>query len=499
MWLFLGLILLSASNAIQLDMFTTSRDGAFKLTQFPPVIFSEESGKQDGGPAPNVTIAVNTSIAFQEIFGIGSSLEHSTCFNLMKMDPESRKDTLTQLFDPNVGIGISLMRLTIGSSDFGLLPFYSYDDSQSPDVTLSHFTIDGDRSFVIPALKETLAYTNQPDGLRFFASPWSPPGWMKSNNTLLGGRFNSAYTESYAKYLVKFIAAYQEEGVEITAITVQNEPLQNENSYPTTILLPEQEAKLIGKHLGPLFEEESNVCSNTSIWAFDHNWSDLYYPQKVLEDPEAYNYVSGTAFHLYSGRPEAMTKLHDTYPDKKIFFSEGSEFGLRGAEQIVAIFNNYASTYNAWVTMLDTEMKPNAGPFRPTSTMIELDTSTLQAVYRFEFFMTGQFSKFVRRGARRVQSALMSPGKRGRQLQENASGNQIPSLLSTATLNVSFVAFQNPISEALGSNSGTAVVVLVNPSADASLVRILWNGLKADVLIPPESVSTLRWPTIFGS
>jgi O-glycosyl hydrolase len=354
-------------------------------------------------------IEVDTSVTYQVIEGIGSSLEGSTCYNLMQMDESTRNDTLEAMFDPDNGIGMNLMRLTIATSDFTTLPFYSYDDTDNnePDETLSHFSIAADEAFMLPAIKGALKYTTpaKQDGLSFYASPWSPPAWMKTSKSLQGGAFNSSYLDSYGEYLVKFLQAYHDEGIEISAITPQNEPLQNNDAYPTTLLMPEQETELIQYSLGPRIEASGLSCA---IWCFDHNWADHYYPEHILNNSIAASYVSGTAFHLYEGTPKAMTDIHNKHPDKRVYFSEGSEFKLRGAHQIVEIFNNWASTYNAWVTILDTKLEPNAGPFKGHPTMIQLHPETQKVTKSFEYYMTGQFSKYIRKGAVRVKSNILN-------------------------------------------------------------------------------------------
>jgi O-glycosyl hydrolase len=218
----------------------------------------------------------------------------------------------------------------------------------------------------------------------------------------------------------------------------------------------------------------------------------------VLADPEAYAAVAGTAFHLYGGRPAAMAELAAAHPEKRVFFSEGSEFGVRGAAQMVAILANSASSYSAWVTMLDTNMQPNAGPFKPHSTMLELDARTGRVHYRFEYFMTGHFSKFIRRGAVRVESeavgasaARSSPhATAGDGAGTGGATDGAPSEL----LDVVYVAFLNPDTPDAGANQGTLVVVAVNPLRAAAPFQLQWGGLVSGAVdLPPESVTTFRW------
>lgn len=465
----LCLTVIAAQAAVEVQWFTTSRDMEYKLTERDPIQFDTVLSSPDD--VVEKTVVVDEDKKFQTIFGIGSSLESSTCYNLMRMTETDRTNTLKMLLDPEDGIGMSLMRITVATSDFCPLPFYSYDDAESPDESLSGFSIQRDEEFILPVLREAAQkYASGSDGLHFFASTWSPPAWMKTTNTLQGGRYNTSYFPQYAQYLLKYINAYKNEGIEIAGLTPQNEPLQNEDSYPTTLLLPGEEAELIRDHLGPLLQDPANNCS-TSIWCFDHNFNTLFYPETVLKDSEANKYVSGTAFHNYGGRASAMTTLHDEFPDKNIFFSEGSAFGMRGASQIVEILRNWATTYNAWVTMLDTDLQPNAGPFRPSPTMIELDAETLQPNYRFEYYMYGQFSKFIRRGAVRIETSGPDDGQ--------SSDLKVESKLS-------HVGFVDP-------NDNKRVLVLVNDALDEVNVAIEWGGMSAKATLTPTSVNTFVW------
>jgi O-glycosyl hydrolase len=311
-------------------------------------------------PSSHLVISVNESNKYQSLVGqsypisvvllkmhlcyagIGSSLEASTCFNMFRLDAEARADLLTELFDLSSGIGLSLMRITIGTSDFTPLPFYSYDDQILPDPELSNFSISKDEDFIIPCIQQAMkaAAGNE---LTLFASPWSGPPWMKTSKTLQGGSLIPMYYDSYSRYLLKFVQAYERAGVPIHAITPQNEPLVNSSSYPSTLMLPHEEAELISKHLGPIFAQFS---PNTKIWCFDHNFEDHYYPDKVLGDHLASGYIDGTGFHHYAGFPNAMTSLHEKFPDKNVYFTEGSVFGVFGAVEIITYFRNWARSYS---------------------------------------------------------------------------------------------------------------------------------------------------------
>lgn len=329
--------LLAFGDAISVDWYTSSRDGIFSLTERDPISFDSMSNTTTDA----YTIIIDENVQFQKIFGIGNSLEASSCYNLMRMDAVTRSETLEKILDPVKGIGMSLMRVTMATSDFCPLPFYSYDDMPAgeSDVSMAHFSIARDQDFILPVLREAASkYTSGDDGLRFFASSWSPPAWMKTSGKLEGGQFDTSHFDSYSQYILRFLQAYEKEGIHIAALTPQNEPLQNEETYPTTYLPPNQEADLIRNYLGPLLKQE-NV--STDVWCFDHNFNTLFYPEAILGDPATAQYVAGTAFHNYGGQPSAMSELHELYPDKDIFFSEGSTFGVRCVTYVCVVMCAY--------------------------------------------------------------------------------------------------------------------------------------------------------------
>ncbi|MCA9430672.1 MAG: glycosyl hydrolase, partial [Candidatus Omnitrophica bacterium] len=416
----------------------------------------------------------------QTILGLGSSFEHTTCWNLWRLSPEKRSEVLDRLVSPEKGIGMNLMRICIGTPDFTGEPWYSYDDRPpgETDEELEHFSIEKDLAYIIPVLKEALE--KNPD-LLFYASPWSPPGWMKTSDELIGGHLYPKYYGVYAKYFLKFIQAYESHGIPIHAVTIQNEPGVNTRDYPKSWWYPScqwslvvdedtwfppsleimghPERDFIRDHLGPLFEEQG---VETQIWCYDHNLSNLWYPRAILSDPGAARYVEGTAFHPYSGEPSDMGAFADEFPDKKVFLSEGSMFGVEGAVSIIDYLRNGASSYNAWVTVIDSEGQPNNGPFTASDTSVTVGAETLEVTYGFEYSMYGQFMKFIQRGAIRIDSG------------ESSS-------------EFAHVAFLNP--------NGSLVLVVANPQSKAREFRVGWEGRTFTTTLAPESVATYRWRT----
>ena len=314
--------------------------------------------------------------------------------------------------------------------------------------------IDKDKPYVLPMLK--LALQKNPH-LVFFASPWSPPGWMKTSRELCGGKIDPKHFPSLARYFVQFIKAYEAERIKIYAITPQNEPGYSPSSYPTCGWTAEQQRDFIRDDLGPEFQAGG---ISTKIWCYDHNFNNLRFPITILGDPGASRYVDGTAFHHYEGKPLAMMTLSNKFPGKHVYFTEGSVFGVEGASQIVEFLRNGARSYNAWVTVIDHKGQPNPGPHGCSPTCIVLNSDSLALDYRFDYFMYGQFMKFIRPGAVRVHS-------------DEPSG-PLPNC-----------AVRNP--------DGSIVLVVVNRKAQPTRFDIEWNNQHLSTEISGSSVATYRW------
>ncbi len=441
---------LAACSQPKVEWWTSTSDLTNRLTQQTALKFSPASS----GALSAVTI--DPKSLHQSILGLGNSLEHSSCYNFSLLPSSRRQRVLESLFHPTKGIGLSLMRVCIGTPDFTASPWYTYDDMPpgQTDPELKQFSIARDREYVLPMLKAALRVNPR---LKFFASPWSPPAWMKTSDRIGGGRINPAHFRSFALYLARFIEAYRQEGIEIHAITIQNEPQYAPDTYPTCLWTAEEQRDFIRDHLGPTFAARKIA---TLIWCYDHNFNHPEFPATILRDPLAARYVDGTAFHHYEGKPEAMEKLRAEFPGKHVYFSEGSTFGPAGAAQIISYLRNGARSYNAWVTMIDQDRKPNPGPHPCSLTGVVLHRDRREVEYRFDYFMYGHFAKFIRPGAVRVGSA--------------ASG-------------------QAPANVAFRNADGSFVVVTCNPEAQRQDIGVSWNGLEFKAPLAPQSVATFRW------
>ncbi len=448
----------------KVEVWVSSQDLSHKLGKQPDLSFGEAQ------PSEAPVITIDLSRRYQTMLGFGSSLEPTTCYNIARLSPDAQDEVIRRLVDPDQGIGMNLMRICIGTPDFTGDPWYSYDDMPEgqTDMKLEHFSIQKDHRYILPIIKKARAAN--PD-LLFFASPWSPPGWMTSTGDMIGGRLLPEYYGVYARYFVRFVKAYEAEGIPIYAVTIQNEPGVDRSRsrpkwrYPSCRWTGEQERDFIKNHLGPAFRRAG---LKTKIWSYDHNFNvrrapgdpGIDYPTTVLKDPKAAAYVDGVAFHGYEGKPTGMSVFHKRFPDGPIHFSEGSVFGVLGSRLLVNYLRNWACSYNAWVMMIDEKRGPNNGPFVASKTCILLDSKTRKVTYRNDYYLYGQFMKFVRRGAVRI--AAGGAGDDG-----------------------SAVAFQNP--------DGSIVLIVANATSRPKVLRIAWNGQAFPATVPKYAVATYVW------
>lgn len=385
-----------------------------------------------GGMPGDFTIKLDSTVLYQQMDGFGAALTGSSAYLLKLMDPDKRAAALKDLFDPNEGIGISYLRITIGSSDFSL-GNYSYWDREGADG----FSIPTqDSRDLIPVLKEILAIN---PNIKIMASPWSAPAWMKNTKTMNGGLLLDANMPAYADYFVKYIKAYKQQGINIDAISVQNEPAYQTSGYPTMFMVWQQQAMFIKAFLGPKFAAEG-ISTKILIW--DHNFDAWDYPVNILNDPDAKKYIAGSAFHAYGGEVSAMGKVHDAHPDKDLYFTEqsGGSWGQGFAGDLVWFTKNiFIGTTNSWsknVLLWNIALDPTNGPTNGGCTtcrgVITIDGSK---VYKnVEYYAIGHFSKFVKSGAKRIGYSVV--------------GN------ANVAAGVSYSTFMNP--------DGTKAVVVLN-------------------------------------
>lgn len=322
------------------------------------------------------TIRINPSQEFQTIDGFGAAITGSTAYNLLKMTAADRAAFLKETFSPTDGYGMSYVRVPIGASDFSLSDYTCCDKEGIENFALT----DEETKYVIPVLKEILAIN---PSLKIMVAPWTAPRWMKVNNltdlkpyiSWTGGQLNPAYYQDYATYFVKWIKAFNNEGIKIYGMTPQNEPLNRGNSA-SMFMGWEEQRDFIKTALGPKFQENG---IDTKIYAFDHNYNydnmadQKSYPTKIYADAEASKYIAGAAYHNYGGNVDELNNVHKANPDKELIFTEstagdwndGSNLAKRlvdDMEQItLGTVNRWSRGSIIWNLMLDSKR----GPWRP--------------------------------------------------------------------------------------------------------------------------------------
>jgi glucosylceramidase len=387
------------------ELHVTAKGSADRLTKKAPLAFEPLSQPDELTPF----VLVDSKKTFQTMEGIGGALTDSSAETYAKMPAATQKEILTAYFDDEKGIGYSFCRTNIHSCDFSS-DVYSYDDVAG-DTELLNFSIEHDRKFRLPFIKAAMATGKTPFTL--FASPWSPPAWMKTNGDMLhGGRLKQEYRDAWASYYGRFVKAYEAEGVPIWGLSVQNEPMAVQ-SWQSCIFTGEEERDFVRDHLGPALERDNLCRLKLMIW--DHNRGLLYARAKVVyDDPEASKYVWGTCFHWYVGDHfDQVRQTYEAWPDKKLVFSEGCPelynakrvnewlWGEKYGLAMLMDISNGTSAWTDWNILLDEQGGPNhVGNF--CYAPIHADRKTGKLTYMNSFYYIGHFSKFVRPGDKRV-------------------------------------------------------------------------------------------------
>ena len=399
--------------------------------------------------------------------GFGASFTDSSAW-LVANSP-LRSQIMTKLFSPASGIGLDFLRQPIGASDFSQ-SLFSYDDlpSGQTDPALSKFSIAHDNAYILPVLQQALSLN---PNITIMATPWSPPGWMKSSGSMIGGSLNSGDYQVFADYLTKFVQAYDAAGVPISLITAQNEPEFSPSNYPGSTFTAAQETSFIGSNLGPDLQKAG---LSTKIIAYDHNWNDTSFPETVLGNSTAGPYTAGVAWHCYAGAPSAQTTVHNAFPNKDTYFTECSgtqssnpantfadSLDWQTENLIIGATRNWAKSVATWNMALN----PSGGPSMNCTTctgVVTVDNSAGTATYNAEYYVLGQASKFVKPGAVRVDSNTFGSG------------------------NLEDVAFRNPD----GSN---ALIALNADTSNAHTFNVDENGQYFTYTLPARAVATFTW------
>ena len=415
------------------------------------------------------SIFINTSKSHQTFVGIGAALTDASAETFYKLNKDQQDLFMEAYYSIDKGIGYSLARTIIHSCDFST---NSYTYVEEGDTELKTFSIEHDRQFRIPFTKLAIAAAG--GKLTMFASPWSPPAFMKTNNNmLLGGKLKPEFYQPWANYYAKFIKAYEKEGIPIWGLSIQNEPMAKQ-IWESCIYTAEEERDFLKNHLGPTLEKEGLGDKNIIVW--DHN-RDLLFERAnvILSDPEANKYVWGTGFHWYEdwkdGTPmyKNVDQVNDAYPDKKLIFTEGCNekyelsriedpvLAERYGKSMINDFNNGTVAWTDWNILLDQTGGPNhVGNlcFAP----VHGDTQTGKLTFTNSYYYIGHFSKFIRPGAKRLSTG-------------------------TTANNISATSFRN--------TDGSIVVVALNDSDNDIDYMLTLDTQTTSLQMPARSIQTI--------
>ncbi|MDO6431744.1 glycoside hydrolase family 30 protein [Flavitalea sp. BT771] len=447
------------------SIYTTAEKSPLRLAQGGKLNFTDSRQPLETEPF----ILVDPQSAFQTIIGIGGALTDASAETFSKIPKAQQSALLRAYYDPQNGIGYTLARTQIQSCDFSS---GSYSYIKDNDTALTSFSVAHDEQYRIPLIRQAIAAAG--GSLPLFVSPWSPPGWMKDNGSVIGGgHLKAEYARSWANFYIKFIRAYEEKGIPIWGLTVQNEPMAKQK-WESCIYTAAEERDFIKNYLGPILQ--SSGMSNKKLIAWDHN-RDLLYQRAstILEDPGAAKYIWGIGYHWYetwTGGPmqfENMKLVTKAFPDAHLIFTEGCQekfnfdslkswsLGEKYGYSMVNDFNNGCVGWTDWNILLDEKGGPNhVGNF--CFAPVHADTRTGNLIYTNAYYYIGHFSKFVRPGAKRI-----------------AASTNRAQLQTTAFLNT----------------DGSIAVVVLNTTGEQLPYRLILKGKETAAESLPHSISTL--------
>ncbi len=442
---------------ISINYWLTTGDKSFLLTQQQNFSFSQATTER-------AVITVDTTQQYQSIDGFGYALTGGSAMLMnTKLNATQRSELLKELFlTEENGIGLSYLRVSIGASDLDEFVF-SYDDLKKgqTDPTLGKFNLSYDTLHLIPVLKEILALNPK---IKIMGSPWSPPPWMKDNKLPKGGSLKPEYYEVYANYLVKYIQAMASKGITIDAITLQNEP-ENPKNTPSLVMTAEEQALFVKQNLGPAFKA-NNI--QTKIIVFDHNCDHPEYPIAILNDADAKQYIDGSAFHMYLGEIDALSKVHNAHPDKNIYFTEqwtsgkgefGGDLNWHTKNLIIGATRNWSRNVLEWNLAADPNFNPHTGDGGCDICQGALTIDDGSVTRNVSYYIIAHASKFVPDGSVRIGSNLMEG---------------LPN-----------VAFITP--------EGKKVLIVLNETEAPKSFSIQFNGKTANAKLTGGAVGTFVW------
>jgi glucosylceramidase len=410
------------------------------------------------GNSSEAAIVLNPGKKFQTILGFGAAFTDAACYMFNQLSVPVREQLFHEMFHPSE-MGLNVCRTCMGASDYSTQA-YSYDEGD-PDPELKRFSIAHDREYILPVLRQ--ARKENPD-LFLFSSPWSPPGWMKSGGSMLGGSMRRRYIGTYSQYFLKFLQAYAAEGVPVQAVTPQNEvDTDQDGRMPACIWPQEYEIEFV-KALGSLLKQNG---LSTKIWILDHNYNLWGRVIGELEDPGVRAFCKDVAWHGYVGTPEMMSRVHDAFPDTAMHWTEGGPDytnpdyltdWTKWGRTFTAALRNWCESITAWNLALDEKGRPNIGPF-PCGGVVTIHSQTKEITRSGQYWAFAHFARFIRRGSRRFDSQATLP-------------------------DMDHVGVENP--------NGQRILVLSNSAGDRR-VTLQMGGIAADVNLKKDSVTTLMW------
>ncbi|MBS2098372.1 glycoside hydrolase family 30 protein [Carboxylicivirga linearis] len=447
-----------------ITVYTTSKDGENKLSIGDQLAFSQANQPLE----TEIAVFVNPTKKFQTFLGIGGAITDASAEVFAQL-PEDKQEELINAYFGSDGIDYTLLRTTIHSCDFAS---GSYTYIEEGDKDLNSFSIEHDQQYRIPMIKKAMA--NASDTLVFYASPWSPPAFMKGReNMLQGGKLLPEYYQSWANYYAKFIKAYEAEGMPIWGLTIQNEPMAVQ-TWESCIYTAEEERDFLKNYLGPTLAKEGLGDKNIVVW--DHN-RDLisHRANTILGDPDAAKYVWGVGFHWYEtwagGQPmwDNLRNVKESFPDKELLFTEGcvesfSQDGYqrwtnaeRYGRSMIKDFNCGTVGWTDWNILLDQNGGPNhVGNF--CFAPIHADTNTGELIYTPSYYYIGHFSKFIRPEAKRISTTVSRS-----------------TIISTSFLN----------------EDDKMVTVVMNDKDEPVTYKLIVDGWETETTIPARSMQTL--------
>lgn len=445
---------------MKVTQYQTAKDFVLRPYDLKPM-----GGKMSGAETVTVS-AAPIGTAFR---GFGVAITGASCYHLARMDAQERAAFLHDIYSDD-GLGLSVARLSVASSDYSA-ELYSYDDVQN-DTALAHFSVSRDDDYIVPMIQEALRV--RPD-MFIFASPWSPPGWMKTGGSLCGGCMREQFIDCYADYLLRFVGEYEKRGIPVAALTAQNEPeTTQDGKMPACLWHPDTEAKFIIA----LKRRLKAAGKHVEVFLHDHNFSSW---QKVLWQLDEYaelpKVCDGVAFHYYSGAVEDMDFVREKYPHLTYHFTEG---GPR-------LYDNYAtdrckwgviiskalkhgcSTFTGWNLLLDEVGGPNIGPFS-CGGLVTRNSQTGALSYSGQYRAFAHFSKYIKPGAAIYDAHLQ---------RQHTAMSDFPG----GVRHIELLAAQNP--------DGTHVLTVSNAGTAKLQLQYEKDGSVYYIEALPDSLSTV--------